>query len=221
MTTFLRQALILLSLFSGVASASKLEVMPLHIVQTPAQRTGVLTITNHDTLPTTIQVRAFAWAQTGGIETRTPTKDVRFSPALVTLQPGQTQVVRFLRSTPDGADETAYRLDVSELPPPTSAGAASLARVRLTFDFPLFFRPDGAQPQLAARWDGNALVVRNSGASTAQLAALGPVQGAPWIPGLVGYVLPGAEMRFAVPVRDRPSSVAVTINRAVQTLAVR
>jgi fimbrial chaperone protein len=129
------------------------------------------------------------------------------------------------QSAPDGA-ELAYRVLVDELPAPASdagaaggGGSAMGIKLQIRYSVPLFVsgkdhwtkaRADkprdaatAARPELAWRTeraeDGHFLVVRNTGAAHARLTAVQWVRGAdtvPINPGLLGDVLPGAEMRW-------------------------
>ncbi|KQP18423.1 molecular chaperone [Pseudorhodoferax sp. Leaf267] len=129
------------------------------------------------------------------------------------------------RPAPAGTEQ-AYRVLVDELPNAdpadgegTRQGSAMGIKLQIRYSVPLFVsgkghwtkpRPDrtrdaatAAQPAL--RWrteraeDGNYLVVRNAGLAHARLTNVQWVRGSDAVPinaGLLGYVLPGAEMRW-------------------------
>ena len=106
-------------------------------------------------------------------------------------------------------DDIAYRVIIDELPI-DSEGKKGLQFV-LRYSVPVFVEPAGAPasaPQL--HWslqregDKTWLAVSNAGGTHAQLADLTYIdpagQRTPVAPGLLGYVLPGMHMRWAVKV---------------------
>lgn len=129
------------------------------------------------------------------------------------------------RPAPPGTEQ-AYRVLVDELPNAEPAdgdgarqGSAMGIKLQIRYSVPLFVSGKGhwtkaradqprdaataAQPEL--RWrteraeDGHFLVVRNTGAAHARLTAVQWVRGVDTVPlnaGLLGYVLPGAQMRW-------------------------
>lgn len=129
------------------------------------------------------------------------------------------------RPAPPGTEQ-AYRVLVDELPNAdpadgdgTRQGSAMGIKLQIRYSVPLFVsgkghwtKPRADQPRDAAtaaqpalRWrteraeDGHFLVVRNTGAAHARLTAVQWVRGGETMPlnaGLLGYVLPGAEMRW-------------------------
>ncbi len=137
------------------------------------------------------------------------------------------------RPAPPGT-ELAYRVLVDELPSPApTAGAAAApgsamgVRLQIRYSLPLFVSGQGhwtkpradtprdastaAQPTLTWRTEhaeeGHYLVVRNSGSAHARLTAVQWVRGNETTlinPGLLGYVLAGAEMRWQVQPPPRP-----------------
>ena len=129
------------------------------------------------------------------------------------------------RPAPAGTQQ-AYRVLVDELPNADPAdgdgsrqGSAMGIKLQIRYSVPLFVSGQGhwtkpradqprdaataAQPQL--RWrterveEGDFLIVRNTGTAHARLTAVQWVRGSDTVPinaGLLGYVLPGAEMRW-------------------------
>lgn len=168
--------------------------------------------------PVTLQVRSFGWDQSSGTDRHVEQSSVVASPPVATVAPGERQLVRVIRRGPAATGERAYRLIVDELPRPRSQteGSARLD-VQMRYSLPLFVYEasrDAARPMLDSRiaieqgqrW----LVIRNNGTGHARLTdltierngAADPVQA-----GLVGYVLPGATMRWPLPDTLAPASV--------------
>lgn len=202
-------------LLSGVASAGNIQLSPIGMTLSPHQRIERMRVINNGTQPATLQFQAFTWTQVEGTNVETPTTGIRFSPSIAVVQPGAEQVVRVIRIAPPISQEDPYRIRASELPGETNQGTGASATLRLTYNLPLIYRPEGALPELQMRWEQSTLVVANSGTATAQIAAVGPVGRAPWKPGLVGYVLPGSTMRFAMPTSS--STVQALVNGSVRT----
>ena len=87
-----------------------------------------------------MQLRAFSWKQTNGVEELTPTTDVQLSPPIVTIAPGATQVVRLvLRRAPKG-NEATYRVLLDQIPPAAESGTV---RIALRLSIPVFAAPTG------------------------------------------------------------------------------
>lgn len=188
------------------------------------QATGVW-LENHGKQPVTLQIRAHDWAQGDGGDRETATQAVVSSPPIATIAPGQRQLVRVIRRGPAASGESSYRLLVDELPQPAPEGGngvvARLA-VQMRYSLPLFAYgsdPAGLSPQLSSavrlidgkRW----LEISNRGGLHARLTDLraGAGAGARVLrDGLIGYVLPGATMRWPLPndfTAGQPLTVAV------------
>jgi fimbrial chaperone protein len=129
----------------------------------------------------------------------------------VQLAVGEQQLVRVIRigAPPNGAGavEDAFRVAIDELPVDMH-GKKGLQFV-LHYSVPIFVEPAGAPAtKPALQWglqrDGDhaVLQVGNSGGTHAQLANISFIneagQRSEIAPGLLGYVLPGATMRWAL-----------------------
>jgi len=169
--------------------------------------------------PVTLQLRSFGWDQSSGTDAHVDQSTIVASPPIATVAPGERQLVRVIRRGPAASGERAYRLIIDELPRPRSetGGVSARLDVQMRYSLPLFAYDaarDTAKPALDSRVmieDGKRwLVVRNTGNGHARLTdltleqrgAISPVQS-----GLVGYVLPGATMRWALPDTLAPASV--------------
>lgn len=151
------------------------------------------------------------------------------SPPIAEVDPGARQLVRLVRTIPASAGrEQAFRVLIDELPGPESqrpspAPLALGVALRLRYSLPLFvygdglsadrrpdqggpYRPRAAAPALrwtivddaSTRW----LHVRNGGDGHARLSGVHVTARAgetPLAVGLLGYVLPGGERRWALP----------------------
>ena len=208
-----RPAALLASLWLavGVASASGLQVSPISLTLTASQSAEGLWLSNTEDKAINAQVRVYRWTQEGGEDKLTPTRGLVISPPMLQLAAGDRQLVRVIRlgapPSGPGAVQEAYRMIIDELPV-DAAGNKGLQFV-LRYSVPVFIAPGGlpaapAQLSWAIRSDGDRamLEVANSGGIHAQLANLTFIDAAghrtELTPGLLGYVLPGAQMRWAL-----------------------
>jgi fimbrial chaperone protein len=195
---------------SGAAHAEGLQVAPVSV--TIPERSGVVWLNNGSERALRAQVRVFRWHQDSGEDELVETEDLVASPPFVEIAPGGEQVIRLVRfgTGADGeACERSYRIIVDELPPAESDAAAGLQYV-LRYSVPVYLTnpacDETQQPALSwnIQTDGDAawLNVVNLGQTRAQLANVHFVapdgQRTAIAGGLLGYVLPGAERRFAL-----------------------
>ncbi|MDK2760922.1 MAG: molecular chaperone [Sphingopyxis sp.] len=194
-------------------------IWPINPVIEGDNRAAALWLENPGKTPVTLQVRVYGWAQQNGREAFAPQEEILGTPPIVSIQPGERQLVRLTRTTPPPTvAEQPYRVIVDEIPTsdaPTATGAAVSFRMR--YSLPLFSYPVGGaqsgkakapRPQPALGWrtgtdaDGRFIEVRNMGAGHARLTDVAFVAGdsrAVVAAGLLGYVLPGATMRWPIP----------------------
>jgi fimbrial chaperone protein len=155
------------------------------------------------------QVRVYRWTQEDGQDKLLPTQDMAISPPMVKLGPNDRQLVRAIRAgpAPSGVSELAFRLLVDEVPVASPGERRSDGlRFLLRYSLPIFLAPaEGAAPMqlhwsLLLRQGHPVLQVSNTGGTHAQLADLGYSDASgrrvTVHAGLLGYVLPGATMRW-------------------------
>ena len=201
---------------AGPVQASTVVIWPVDPIIKPGEQATALWLENKGDTPVTLQVRSFDWSQSNGEDQLANQDEVVASPPIATVAPGKRQLVRIIRRAMPAAGsaaERSYRLIIDELPvaPPagqegtTSAGLA----VQMRYSIPLFTYaadPVAQAPRLVSTMRASArermVEIRNSGTGHARLTDLRMVLGGReqvLKPGLAGYVLPGATMRFAVP----------------------
>ncbi|HEY0200768.1 MAG TPA: fimbria/pilus periplasmic chaperone [Burkholderiaceae bacterium] len=167
------------------------------------------------------QARVLQWTQVDGEEQLQPTRDLTVSPPILEIAPGQQQFVRVIRLQPGvPTQEQAYRLWVDELPSDAASASSASPGVQLLIrhSVPVFVLPKGGEPlggrrgvtdtaPIAARFLANAagdtrLEVHNSGQQRvrlSQLVFMDPQnQSVSLVPGLLGYVLAGQQMHWAI-----------------------
>ncbi|RYG30821.1 MAG: molecular chaperone [Burkholderiales bacterium] len=207
----LTMKLALTAMFSGasliaVAHATDLRVAPVMLEPLPGQRSTTLTVLNGEEKPVRVQVRVMRWTQVNGEEKLEPTTDVVASPPQAQLQPGQHYLIRVVRTTRTQIPtEEAYRVLVDEVPDPADARPGAVSMV-VRQSIPVFFsdanqRVSVVDWSIARRGDQTEVVAHNRGTRRLRLSDIvieahdGPIHEQS---GLVGYVLPGATMRFPV-----------------------
>lgn len=203
-----------LCLGAGGARAGGLEVAPLGVDFAAGQMAQTLTVANRATTPATIQVRTFDWSQPGGIDRLVATDAVVASPPIVTIPPGREQVIRvLLRRPPAAGAEKGYRLMIDEIPVPVP-GQINLA---LHLSLPVFVVP-AAPGQARVAWSARPagggvveLAARNDGTRHAKFDSLTVAAGGAASAAFGGYVLPGQEKRWRVPLRGLDRGGQVTL----------
>jgi len=199
------------------ARAGGLEVAPIGVDFAAGQMAQTITVTNRATAPATVQLRTFDWSQPGGIDRLAPTDAVVASPPIVTIPPGREQVIRVLLRRPAGAAEKSYRLMVEEIPVPVP-GQINLA---LHLSLPIFVSaaaPGQAKITWSARPAGGGVVelaARNDGTRHAKFDGLTITpRGGAASQAFSGYVLPGQEKRWRIPLRGLDRAGQVTLRGA-------
>ncbi|RON08030.1 molecular chaperone [Pseudomonas brassicacearum] len=242
-------AMLMLGTVTAQAASSVL-IWPIDPVLEADQQASALWLENRGTETANLQIRVFAWSQSGFDDQYQNQRDVIGSPPVAKIEPGQKQLVRLTRTrdVPPG-QELAYRIIIDEIPsaaPPIAEGGKTAAAIRfqMRYSVPLFAYgaglwskedtsrqrdPKGAGvPDLSWRKvavDGRSYVeVRNQGAVHARLTDVAFKQGGqtrPLVEGLLGYVLPGAIMRWPAPeaIAGDPA-LQVRVNGAPQVQSV-
>ncbi|MDM0033209.1 molecular chaperone [Variovorax sp. J22P271] len=205
-------ALAVLGLACTWAAASGLQVSPVTLTLQPSQNADGLWLSNTGDNVVHAQVRVYRWTQENGEEKLTPSRNILASPPMLELAEADRQLIRVIRTgaPPGGAGavEDAYRLIIDELPVEDRTPKKGL-RFVLRYSVPIFVEPAGAAPaapqltwSLRREGEHAVLDVANRGGTHAQLAALSFVDAAGRRTvvhdGLLGYVLPGAQMRWTL-----------------------
>jgi fimbrial chaperone protein len=191
---------------AGAAGAGQFSISPLRLDFSAATTTAALTVRNDDASPVVVQGEGWAWSQPDGHDDLAPSRDVLVSPAVFTLPPGGSQLVRIaLRRPPDAALELPYRLTLRQVPQPAAPGFTGL-QVALQLSVPIFVAP-GAPALSALSWTARrdnlgrlVVVAHNAGLAHARIRrfVLKDATGTTLHeqPGLA-YVLPGASRPWA------------------------
>lgn len=204
-------------------------IWPVNPVIEAERQAGALWLENPGKTPVTLQVRIYAWAQADGKNAYAEQTGVVGTPPIVTIAPGEKQIVRLTRTTPPPTGyEAPYRIVIDEIPLDTGAATAGAAvAFRMRYSLPLFVLGEAAPkkdskappplPALAWRSIGTGgdrqIEIHNTGPIHARLtdAAVGNT---PLAAGLLGYVLPGQTMRWPLPPGSDGAELIASVNGA-------
>ena len=241
--------LLTLGITQQALAASSILIWPIDPVLEADQQASALWLENRGDEPASMQVRVFAWNQDGFDDQYQNQRDVIGSPPVATIGPGQKQLIRLTRtkSFPAG-EEHAYRIIIDEIPsalPPAandSTKTAATIRLQMRYSVPLFAYGAGlwskvdasrtrdaagiGLPQLSGRTvkvDGKPYIeIRNRGSVHARLTEAVLKSGGKsqsMVDGLLGYVLPGATMRWPAPLAQG-DALQVRVNGQTKVQAV-
>lgn len=207
------------------AQSATLLLWPIQQVIEADRNGSALWIENRGGREARVQIRIFAWDQHDYQDSYAAQQQVLASPQVARIAPGKRQLVRLMRlAAVPGGEERAFRVIVDDIPDsatttPEKPGKIGL-KFQMRYSLPLFLdgagvwtKPDpqrprpadsATQPKLDWRIDGAGdrryLLVRNRGPVHARLSQVQwQAEGAPnkvLAAGLLGYVLPGREMRW-------------------------
>ena len=153
------------------ALGSAFKVTPVRVTLVPGSASTLLTLSNESDQTLRFQISAFGWSQAAdGSMNLTPTEDILFFPALLSLNAGEERKVRIASKTPAAEMEKSYRIFFEELPPLAAQAATEGAQVRILtkMGVPVFVAParvsEGGQID-AIRVENGRLhfAVKNSG----------------------------------------------------------
>ncbi|RJF85791.1 molecular chaperone [Sphingomonas cavernae] len=196
-------------------SAGSLEIGPTRVQMIGPERTATLTIRNVDSAPSNIQVRTVDWSQPEGADLYAPSKQLLASPPMVTLAPGESQVIRLVvEDLPKVPGETAFRLILDEIRPQRAEGGAGV-QAALRALVPVFVTPSTqSRPKLrwtAARSGQNVLLTaHNDGDARDRLVNLNVTAGGKAVGDpLEGYVLSRARRSWTLAAVPAATSLRV------------
>jgi fimbrial chaperone protein len=191
-----------------------------------------MTLTNDSSEELRFQVSAFEWAQADGTGEMnlTPTKDIVFFPALLTVKPGEERKVRIGATVKSGEIEKTYRIFFEELPPLVTpqTGTGSEVKIITKLGVPVFVAPvkalsvgEVANVSMSAdklafdvKNDGNVHFLARSVKVTGLDAAGKPVvekQREGW------YVLRGGSRRYDLEFKPEECQTMKTVRITVET----
>jgi len=204
----------------------KVMIWPVNPVIESTDSATPLWLENQGAEPVTLQIRVLGWRAENYSDSYDENQDeVLASPPMATIEPGKRQLVRLTKiSEVEPGLEKAYRVLIDEIPAPpgpakeTATTLNTAVQMRMRYSLPLFIygkglweRADSAkkhdtprgEPKLGWRIvdekGSRFLEVRNMGSVHARLTAVSLFNKGRTLDvaaGLLGYVLPGADMRW-------------------------
>jgi fimbrial chaperone protein len=207
-------ALLLLSLATPAASGGIVQVNNTRLDIPRSARSVAITVSNPSDEQVVVQMNVVTWTQSSGKDVYVDSEDFVVAPPIATIAAGGEQIVRLVaRRRADPAIERAYRLYISEVPPPPKPGFRGL-QVALRIGVPVFVAPASgkAAPKITWRAERHAdrirIGARNDGNGHVKFSALEvrandgqPVVISPTEP---TYILPGAAFGWEVSVEHGP-----------------
>ena len=136
---------LLTALLSPHLWAANVGVTPVAIHMGGEVNRATVSVVNHGTEPVTMQAETIVWTRVNGVDEYGDTSHVMVNPAVFTIEPGASQIVRVgLRQRNEQAVEATYRLVLREVPV-ALAGAqseGSAVRVLVAMRLPIYVAPD-------------------------------------------------------------------------------
>lgn len=232
--------LLLLMWMAGPLWATNLGVTPVAIHMGGGVMRTAVTVVNQGDRPATVQAETIVWQRIDGQDQYAETSEVMVNPALFTVEPGASQIVRVGLRQPNTAQvEATYRLVLREVPVVDEASetAGPALRVLVSMRLPIYVAPDkveraqnwqvrtqGSTLQVSMRNDGN--VHFKFGGIRARDAAQGA--GSPVFAETAesGVVFPGETRNFTLQavggnaVSNRPVLLEVLTDRGSEHIPV-
>jgi fimbrial chaperone protein len=144
-TSLVAGSIVCLLGLAGPAHASSLNVTPVRVTLDAQHRSVALTLENESDEAKVIQTELVRWTQQDGDNVYAPSHDLLINPPIFTLKPGKRQVIRIgLNRKTDVKNELAYRLRLTEVPPPPKEEFTGL-RIALRLDLPVYVQPRETQ----------------------------------------------------------------------------
>ncbi|MEJ2898254.1 molecular chaperone [Acinetobacter sp. NS-4] len=193
--------------------AASLQVAPILIEFSSADKAKELWLTNTGSTNIRAQVRVQQWTQQNSQDNLAATKNLIASPLITEVKPGQRQLVRLIKpaATPIN-QEQAFRLIVDELPDNKSNNNKTGLNILLQYSIPVFYKTNQKPminqgitsiDRVQFKYAKGQLTATNLSNSYIRLSQLSYVSGngkkSPLFPGLVGYVLVGQTMSWILP----------------------
>jgi fimbrial chaperone protein len=210
-----------------VAHAATFTVNPTEVSLSARGSSALVTLRNESDRAARFEITVFAWSETGGQMTLTPTTDVTFFPRLIELAPKATRNIRVgVTAKPGAAVERAYRLFVEELPDNSQPKGNAIA-IRTKMGLPVFVRPEKTSRSAVLEplvvENGRVVTrVRNTGTLHVNVegitvngsSATGARTFTREVPGW--YVLAGETRDFALPLTAEECAASTTIDVEVR-----
>ena len=199
-------------LFATHAMAGIFSVTPVRVYMASHERAAAITVTNESDDELVMQTDIYQWQQTmEGKDLLVLSEDMIMSPPILKMAPRSQQVIRLiLLNETSSAQQSTYRMLVSEIPEARPARSDLQLQIAYAFSIPIFVTPVGASAKLdcaLSRVAPNSAQAICQNAGTAVAHATGLQLRTPEAETLVvqdtgAYILPGVQRRFVLNRRD-------------------
>jgi fimbrial chaperone protein len=207
----------LLCMIKGVQATGSIVIWPIDPVIESTEQASAVWLENQGSTPIVLQIRVLGWQQSQFEENYQPQQTVIASPPMANVQPGKRQLIRLIKTqSPAPGQEQAFRLLIDEISVPVAQASAitpqSGLQLQMRYSIPLFIageqirlKSDQIEEITAPRLSGKMveignkkyLHVINQGAVHARISNV-TIGGHSVAAGLLGYVLPGMQMRWPI-----------------------
>jgi fimbrial chaperone protein len=129
------------------AFAGQFSVSPIRLDFDRHIKSGSITVLNQGTEPLDLQMRAMEWTQDAeGKDQYAETNDIIFFPRIMTLQGGESRILRMGIRLPATLKEKTYRLFLEEIPNLKKTEGTQVA-IAVRFGVPIFVKPIEEKPR--------------------------------------------------------------------------
>lgn len=145
--TLSRILFLCIALAAGSSWSANLGITPVAVHMSGATNRATVNVVNSGNESVTMQVEAIAWNRVNGVDQDGETSDVMVNPAVFTIEPGESQIIRVgLRKPSDKAVESTYRLVLREVPVANAvATPGTNVRVLVAMRIPIYVAPPQVQ----------------------------------------------------------------------------
>jgi len=205
-----------------LAYAAAVEVNPVRIELTAADRMGTMQLKNIGDKPVTMHIYAVKWVQQQGQDIYQKTSELLLVPPIVTIAGGDTQLLRLgLRRPADPNVELAYRIFLQEVPPQVRKHNNAINTV-FQIRVPVFVAPVAVRKQLSwsvtkSNNDLHLGLVNNGNThiQITKLAIIPPNQQKPLVAKQVfNYLLPGQSAKWTLAIPKPLASNVINVYAA-------
>ncbi len=169
---FLKSAAIvsIITIYPAMVIAGEFQVSPIRLDLGKTAKSGVVTVINVGDEKMNLQVQSSEWKQDNkGSDEYTASTDIVYFPKIISLDKGDSQMIRVgMKGVPPPSEKT-YRLYIEEIPQPRRAekGKAQVA-IAIRFGVPIFIKPvseslKGLIDQITVVKGTATALVRNTG----------------------------------------------------------